>query len=81
MPVGVKLLLPQGEALWVCKQSVHKGEHCRQGAPRRTLAAFSGSTGVTEGKEDNAARDAVTALKTNVHPCTLMQLLRYCFLI
>lgn len=52
--------------------SVHRGEHCRQGALRRTLAAFSGST-LPEGKEDNAARGAATALKTNVHPCTLMQ--------
>jgi len=28
--------------------SVRKGEHCRQGAPRRTLAAFSGSTDVSQ---------------------------------
>jgi hypothetical protein len=37
------------------------------------LTAFSGSTGLPESKEDNAARGAATVLKTDVYPCTLMQ--------
>ena len=66
------------------KESISvQGEHSRQGVPKRMPTAFSGSTGDSlvilrlgrlDGPLEFSARGLATMLKTDVYPCTLMQL-------